>query len=335
MPFSPNTLDRERDKFKQVNSETVVRVFNEQAFTDKIIVEAPPLYKRERKVSSVVTFIGENYTQGEDLTTATWRVRRIVSGASVIETQYADDGKFTQPFDDPESLFPTLVLFNNYSTDFDGINDVANGGDIFTFDSPNAFSTTFWIKPQNVAAQRCIFSKATNDANVHGYILYHDNTGKLFLQMRAPGKLRQHTFTTTLIAGIWQSVTLTYDGSGDINGVRVYRNTVVGDTPLTGSLGSWLSGQDFTLGARNTAFFFSGRIDEFTVHNKALSQSEITEFYNGGILLNPNVVSSAPFLVSWFRMGDNDLFPVITDNKSTNNLNMLNMTSSDFVLDVP
>jgi len=326
--------DREFNRFTEVNGKVSVNTNIVQELHDSVKTEPPTLYKIVRVQNSVITYIGENKTQGELLATSTWRVRRISINGIFTTTIFADDGNFTQPFDDPESLFPTPVLSNIYSTDFDGINDVCNGGNIHNYDMSNQFSINLYIKPDNLSAQRCLFSKATNDANVYGYVLSHDSSGKLLLQMRAPGKLRLHTFATTLTTA-WQMITLTFNGNGDLDGARCYINGVVEDTPASNSLGGWLSGQDFTVGARDLTQPFSGKIDSMTVWNTNLSAPQVTELYNSGVVLNPTVHSASANLVSWYRMGDGDLFPTISDNQGVFNLTMTNMTSDDFVTDVP
>lgn len=244
---------------------------------------------------------------------------------------------FSHSWDNRTNLFPEApAATSTTSTDFDGINDYCNGGDIHQYDAADAFTINLWIKPQNTAAQRALFSKTTNDISVFGYVLYHNSSGQLFLQMRASGTNRQYTFTSsTLTPNIWQMVTLTYDGSQNINGARVYINSLVGATPSSGGLNGWLTGQDFTLGSRNAGFEFSGRIDQVTIFDKALDSSEIIELYNSGELFNPTTHSANANLQSWYRMGDDDTFPIISDNVGSDDLTMTNMTSDDFVEDAP
>ena len=78
--------------------------------------------------------------------------------------------------------------------------------------------------------------------------------------------------------------------------------------------------------------FSIGGIDEAAIFNSELSQSDITAIYGSG---TPIDLSSYSSLVSWWRMGDGDTFPTLTDNKGTNNGTMTNMTSGNIVTDVP
>ena len=91
---------------------------------------------------------------------------------------------------------------------------------------------------------------------------------------------------------------------------------------------------DFEIGARSngSARFFDGLIDELSVFNTELSQSDVTAIYNSG---TPNDISALNPL-SWWRMGDGDTFPTLTDNGSGgNNGTMTNMTAGSITNDVP
>ena len=72
-------------------------------------------------------------------------------------------------------------------------------------------------------------------------------------------------------------------------------------------------------------------VDEFAVWNNDQS-ANISSIYNGG---TPNDLTSLN-PVSWWRMGDADTFPTITDNGSGgNNGTMTNMDAGDIVSDTP
>ena len=88
---------------------------------------------------------------------------------------------------------------------------------------------------------------------------------------------------------------------------------------------------DFFIGARTaTTQFFVGGIDEVAVFDSELSQSNITSIYNGGV---PNDISSLNPL-SWWRCGDGDTAPTLTDNGSASNDGTMTNFST-FSTDVP
>ena len=296
------------------------------------------------KVNSSVTFEGWTENNGSPSSNppqgdAIWKIRLTVKNGNNEFKQWAStNGKplFNKIWDNKETYFLTINLDEQFSRDYDGINDRDNGGDIHLYDIADAVTYSFWTKINNTAAQRAFFAKATPDANVFGTTFYHNNAGKLFLQMRTPSTLRQFTYNSILPTTSWIHIVLAYAGGSNINGALAYINAVVESTPESGSLtGTFLSGQDFIIGARNSVFNFSGKIARFLVWNKQLSQSEITELYNNGVLADPTTHSAAGNLKSRYRMGDGDTFNIITDNVGTDNLTMENSTVDDFDLDVP
>ena len=89
----------------------------------------------------------------------------------------------------------------------------------------------------------------------------------------------------------------------------------------------------FFLGARNTSGNkdFLGNLDEVAIWNSDQS-ANIGSIYSvsGAVDLS----SLSP--ISWWRMGDGDTYPTLTDNGSGgNNGTMTNMVSGDIVTDVP
>lgn len=229
----------------------------------------------------------------------------------------------------------TVLTPNTTSVLMNGIDEYLSGGDIHKYDIANAFSICMWIKPDNTAAARILFSKATVNASVNGYMLQSNaTTGALYLQMRATTST-SHTFNTVLTAGSWQFVCFTYSGASNISGASVYKNAVKNSTSPSGALsGTMLFGQPFYIGQRNNSFgFFSGNMDEITVWNKALTQSEVTELYNAGVVYDYSEHSAASNLQSWYRF-DNDTIPTITDNVGSDDLTSYNMDSSNLSGDV-
>lgn len=271
---------------------------------------------------------------------ASWLLQQtIVTGSGQTLVRYADDARFTQTWDSAVdgTAFPVVPGVNIFSTNFGGVNQFLNGGNICNFDIATAFTISMWVKPQNIAATRILFSKAGPAAAVDGWMLRHNaTTGALFLQMRTTTINRSFTFSTALTASNWQHIVFTYNGGSNINGARTYRDAVVGTTPGSGSLGgTMLLGQDFLLGQRTSTFYFAGAMDEISVWDKDLSAAEVTELYNTGTPLDPTSHSAVGNLLHWWRCGDNDTFPVVADNAGSDDLTMTNMLSTDFITDVP
>jgi hypothetical protein len=263
------------------------------------------------------------------------KITYVYTGATVTG-QYAEIDTWTQVMED--SVIDTTGFINATSVSFDGVSDYLTGGDIHNFDHSDAFSISMYVKPSNISDNRVLFSKNTEDANVYGFNLRQAvTTGQLVTQFRSPGGTHSHTFDTTLVADTWQHIVFTYNGGNNISGAKVYRNAIAAVTlPSSGVVsGSWLYNQPFLIGARDSSLYFTGNIDEITVWDKELSDAEVTELYNGGTVINATTHSAAANLVSYYRCGEGDSYPVIFDTKNTDNLTMINMTSDNFEEDVP
>lgn len=295
-------------------------------------------YTRVDRVNSSLYYTGQTLHLSGGTSDPIWQITRTVTSGSQTIIEYAEDqDTFDKVWDNRTNLFPTIPLNNVYSTSFDGIDEDCNGGNIHNYDIADAFTVSLWVKPQNLAATRLLFSKAGPGPGVIGWMLRHNVGGQLFLQMRTGSTNRTHTFNSTLTAGVWQQVVFTYAGGSNVSGAIPYLNAVI-DTNLSGSQslsGSMLVDQPFLLGQRNNTLYFSGLIDSVTVWNKALSQAEVTELYNGGAPTNPTEHSAAGNLVSWYRMGDGAVYPTIPDVVSGLDLTMTNMSPTNFVEDVP
>jgi hypothetical protein len=255
-----------------------------------------------------------------------------------VRSEYANDGTFSGTWAGRAGYFPPITLTNEYSTYFDGINDVASFGDAFLYDRSNQFSMSFWLKPDNLASQRCFYSKTTADAGVNGINLQVTTAGRIAIQARASGAGPIYTGTTqALAAGAWGHVVVTYTGSSDLSGFRVYVNGVVDSIPGASALsGTWLLNQTAYLGARGgSAFYWVGGIDEVSVWNKALSAAEALETYNGGSPLDLSEHSAVVNLKHWYRMGDSDTYPTLADNAGAVNGTLQNTTIAAFQGDTP
>ena len=289
------------------------------------------------ELSSTFAYIG--VAEKDTLTSAAaWKIFRVFRQGGLYTIECAGTGGVAdQIWDNRVSLFTTGLLGNSYSVNFDGVNDFVDFGNNYTFEISQAFSISFWVKPNNIAATRCLISKCSDDASVIGYNIQHIVTsGRIQIQMRTAIPASPHVFTTALTAGVWQHIVLTYSGNSNMNGNRAYRNAVVGDTPSSSAMtGTFLNTASFIVGARNTVFPFVGNIDEVSVWDKALSAAEVTELYNTGQPADLNDHSAFANLQSWWRMGDSDTFPTILDHKGSINGTMTNSTAADIEADVP
>jgi hypothetical protein len=177
----------------------------------KDTIENRSLYTKIDTVSSSLIYVGQSLSQAPLDSEASFSIKRITILGDVRTVQSADSGRYTQIWDDRNDgiMFPAADLENNWSALLDGNNDHFDFGDAHNYDNAKAFSLSMWIKPDNLTQQRCLWSKAEIGGNTSGWGLYHNASGKLFLQMRATSQNRQHTFGITLTTA-WQHIVMTY-----------------------------------------------------------------------------------------------------------------------------
>jgi len=222
------------------------------------------------------------------------------------------------------------ILLDSSNSDFVTMGNASS----LDFDITDAFTISAWIK-SNGSGQMTIASKALRAAGREKGYQFYEIDGKLVFIMTPNissfAKLQIRT-GAEIVDNTWQHVAVTYNGNGLNTGLNLYVNgaspTVVRSGTLTLSVANT---SEFNLGARaNTEVFWNGNLDEVSVFNSELSASDITTIYGTGV---PNDIASLNPL-SWWRCGDGDVSPILTDNGSGgNNGTMTNFTT--FSTDVP
>lgn len=199
--------------------------------------------------------------------------------------------------------------------DGDGLND-ENGSIITKF---NGNTEVEWFFGQN-----------------KGQIVWnlYDEDGKLTSgASKSLNRLKCESFNIVLEEDTWHHVVVTYDGSKNPAGLKVYvdgaavavvtdtQNTYNGmlNTSLDVVIGSTVAGtSDFEQKMTNAAIF-----------NKELSATEVSELYNNGRVLNLATFSDYESIIAWWKLGDGDTLPVAIDSKGGRNGTVTNATLVD------
>ena len=236
-----------------------------------------------------------------------------------------------------------VASFSNVkSLVFDGVDDFVNiaDNDNLSFgdgSNDSAFSISAWIKA--TVKNFIIVSKDVSGADE--YLFYINSLNQLSLVLSdntISNRRSRNSGNISSNYNNWIHVVATYNGVGGTNadnGIKLYLNAVQVDSG-TNNGGSYTAMHNgtapVTIGNYNSSLFANGHIDEVAIFNSQLSASNVTNIYNSG---NPADLSSlSP--ISWWRNGDSDTYPTLTDNGSgSNNGTMTNMTSGDIVTDVP
>lgn len=238
-------------------------------------------------------------------------------------------------------------LVSAYSLNFDGVNDYVSVGNVspFQFERLNPFSVLAWVNLNLISGDVAIFCK--QNASSVGYQVGINASGFLFLFLTATSVSNEIfvTATTPVIEGTgWHSIAVTYDGSSNANGVRLYVDGASAPFTITRNslTGSPVNTSFLAIGARYvgaTNSHFNGYIDEVAAYDRVLAPSEIFTLMGNDIAVDYGAVGPVDALIGWWRMGDAgpSVYPTIVDMapKYNNPGTMTNMDSGDIVLEVP
>ena len=148
-------------------------------------------------------------------------------------------------------------------------------------------------------------------------------------------------------ANNWHHLGFTFDGQF----IKLYVDGVTDPvgTPIdlgsTGNTITYESGTSNDIGLHigsqfsNTSLM-GGIHDDMAIWSNALTSAEVLEIYNSGAVIDVSTDSgnyaSSSSLTGWWRMGDNDTLPTITDNSTnSNDGTTVNIVAADILTDVP
>jgi len=196
------------------------------------------------------------------------------------------------------------------------------------------FSISIWAKQSTATSTQCLIGDW--NFNTQGNIALETGTAsggatKLTFYIRELNGTIRTTTTQNYVftENVWNHIAITFN-SGTLN---IYVNGIAQGLNLP-ILPSSLSHNDGTL---DIGYFeglgrnFLGNLDEVSVFNSELSQSDVTAIYGGGV---PTSLSSYSSLISWWRCGDGDTSPILSDNGSGGNDGTMTNFST-FSTDVP
>ena len=203
------------------------------------------------------------------------------------------------------------AFVNTKSILFDGTDDYIDTGNL-SVDGEGKASWSCWFKSSDINWQYLY-------GDDYLYFFYKQGISRVDLRFNNAVVYRTTGLTTTL--GTWNNVILTFDGSlAQADRLKMYLN---GGTPLTNTLAgpsattvSKHPSRTFKLGrtGNSSSSEWDGNIDEFSIWDTALSQSDVTEIYNSGAPADLSSHSGAAGLVNWWRMGDEiTSWPTIPD----------------------
>jgi fibronectin type 3 domain-containing protein len=163
----------------------------------------------------------------------------------------------------------TVGKFGN-AANFDGVNDWVTVADSSSIDLTTGMTLEAWVLPSNNTGWRTIlFKEQTN--NVTYSLFSSTNTNVPRSEAVLGGTARSVNGPSAITGGVWTHLAASYDASTYrlyVNGSQVASTATSGNIAVT--TGALRLGGNSVWGE-----YFSGRIDEVRVYNRALSQSEI------------------------------------------------------------
>jgi hypothetical protein len=226
---------------------------------------------------------------------------------------------------------------NVYSIDFDGVDDVVSGSTEFnSLDGATQATWMFWFKTTVDTIQYPISQWDASDSNNRNLIvLFKPSDDRVDISCGSNTTYRRTDITIS--ENEWHHGVVTFNGGNTakdrvifyLDGVQYKQTTYNGPTALKANPTSPL-----TVGARTSYTFYewTGNLDEVAVFDTELTSGQVSTYYNSG---TPTDLTGQSNLIHWWRMGDGDTFPTLTDNVGSYDLTMVNMASGDIETDVP
>lgn len=304
-------------------------------------------YRKKVDVSSgQITYVGHARTIEGD-TEPVWQIYRILTSGTTTITEYAENNpNFELVWDLRESYnYGALVstFVNEQSLVFDGVDEYLTAPDSAGLSITGDLTISVWVKPGagGVGSNRDIVAKWDASSNSRSYLLRlnSSNTISFFTSSAGTsGSTESLVGVTTVPAGNWAHVAVTFEASTStysiyINGVldtsSSLTNTAIDDN------GSALLIGAVTTTSGSLSAFYNGNIDEIGIWDTVFTPTAISNIYNSSSPTNLQTAPNFANLVVWYRCGDNDTFPTISDQVGSNDLTMTNMEAEDIVLDSP
>jgi serine/threonine protein kinase len=158
----------------------------------------------------------------------------------------------------------------------------ANGG------ATKPFSISAWVYRTAIGNEDHIVAKQENTPPYRGIILRFDRNDTLRLDLvhRWPSSCIETKTATIATINAWIHCVVTYDGSANASGVKMYINGISQNLNIAKDTlknnGVNISGKNFQLGARDGASRFHGKLDDIRIYSFVLSQRQVDAIYNKG-----------------------------------------------------
>ena len=174
---------------------------------------------------------------------------------------------------------------------FDGINDYINctfSTNVMENINTNDISISYWVYFEDLIEDVPLWERLIDISdNSAEYIQFHISENNVLQVLLADGgTIRGNATDSILVENVWYHILMTWDASE--NDIKLYLNNTQTNNIIDTFVGTGFT-EHFSIGARSRGdAFFNGRIDDFRIYNKVLSDTERTLLFNG----NTNLIHS-------------------------------------------
>jgi hypothetical protein len=234
-------------------------------------------------------------------------------------------------------------LGNATATELDGVDEYISAPDSLSLDITGDITVSLWIKfiTMNGSGDFPHLISKNGPVVSNGYAMYlvgNNTPSNAYVVWTATLNGGEGATTDNgdrPTTGVWYH----YVGVHRSGTSYLYRDNVEKDTQSQPS-GVSSSSLELIMGThwdRPDLYGYLNCIyDEVTVWDHGMTAGEVSELYNSGCPADPTTHSQSSNLAAWWRMGDGDTHPTLTDNSTNSNDGTItNGESGDFVSDTP
>jgi hypothetical protein len=220
-----------------------------------------------------------------------------------------------------------------------GIDDYLDGSTTYSeLNGTTKATWSYWVKP--TLGSTMVLSRVSNTTSTSAfvYMFYLFSNGEIGAAIGDTTK-RARTGSNVLTDNVWSHILVCYDGTlSNGSKTKIFINGEdKTDSDSTTATSLINANYPLSIGRRDQTptYYYDGFMDELAMWSSTdfRNQSDVDTIFNGGIPTNLNDNGlTAP--TSWWRCGDGDASPTITDN-GTSNYDLTMQNFSTFSTDVP
>jgi hypothetical protein len=180
----------------------------------------------------------------------------------------------------------TDKIVGTAAADFDGTTDYLTtpNDEPFDFEYTTPFTLSGWVNTSSLVSNQVLWAKGTNIASggSAGYYVYVNTSGNIIFRF-TDTSLNDFSITsaTALSISKWYHISVTYDGSSNRSGMKIYLNGSLDQTGTASTISiSILNASSLSIGAESDGGAkFTGSQDDVRVYNINISANAVRAVY--------------------------------------------------------